>query len=208
MIVASLLLNIAVLVFFIVACATFYKEQSRDRAVRKRELRFALRYFTVQSNILAFFVCVIVVICDLMILYGALPAVPLAVVVLKMISTAAVMLTFFVVLFYLLPKFGMTDLFQGANFYMHLVIPLLCFFSLVFCEGVYKIPILFFLLTLIPVAAYSVLYVYNVVFRPEEKGRWYDFYLFNEHGKWYLIILLMLVITAVIGLLLAALINL
>lgn len=208
MIFASLILNIAVIVFFIIACMSFFRAEcrGREKAVRRHKLRMAGRYFTVQSNIFAAAVSVLMVIGDLMILYGGLPSLPFALLILKLCSTVSVMLTFFIVLFYLLPRFGLTDLFLGANFYMHLVVPLLSFFSLILCEGMTAIPVVYVLVSVIPVTAYGILYAYNVIFRRPEKA-WDDMYLFNSNGKWGLILFLMLVITAVIGLLLLTVHN-
>lgn len=208
MIIASLIFNIAVIFFFVVACSTYVQEARNGRKNVKKEVLLGARFFTVQSNILASFVSLFLVICDLCILAGVLDEIPFLLTVLKLVATTSVMLTFLVVLCYLLPRFGLTDLFQGANFYMHVITPLLCLFSLILFEGSYKIPFACFFYSLIPIAAYSALYVHKAAFLSSRKARWDDMYLFNAHGKWYLIVLLMLVITAVISFLLICLHNL
>ena len=47
------------------------------------------------------------------------------------------------------------------------------------------------LLGMIPVTAYGFLYLYKVIFAPEDR-RWNDFYGFNKGGKWPLSLLCML----------------
>ena len=59
-------------------------------------------------------------------------------------------------------------------------------------------------LGLIPVIAYGLLYLYKVIYAPEEK-RWPDFYGFNRNGKWPVSYAAMVAGTIVICLVLRAL---
>ena len=55
----------------------------------------------------------------------------------------------------------------------------------------------------LPVPVYGVLYMYRVIYAPEEK-RWEDFYGFNRGGKWVISVVLMTVAGALIALALRA----
>ncbi len=207
MITASLIFNIALVVFFVIACIVFFRPYFSDKDTARHQLRLAVRFFTVDSNIFGTVASIALVIADISVLTGGTDAVPFGLILLKMTATVSLMLTFFTVVCYLLPRFGMTDLFRGANFYMHVVTPLLALFSFIFFEGPHSIPTGWFLLSLLPVFVYGLWYLWKVVLCPPQK-RWPDIYMFNAHGKWYLIIFLMLAVTAVIGLLLTLLHNL
>ena len=145
------------------------------------QVRYAFRFFTVQSNAL----CAAAAL--LMCVAPAAPWVRL----LKYVGTAAVTVTMLTVLFFLGPSMGgYRDLLKGADFYMHLVTPLLALIS--FC-GFERRGLGFGLsLTgLIPVALYGTLYAYKILLAPPGKA-WEDFYGFNKTGRWYISILAML----------------
>lgn len=140
----------------------------------------AFRYFTIQSNV--FCAAAALLMCFL----------PLSpwVWTLKYIGTAAVTVTMLTVFLFLGPNLGYQKMLTGADLYMHLVTPLLAILSFF---GFEKRGMTFqtALLGVLPVLFYGILYLYKVVYAPENK-RWNDFYGFNKNGKWPLSFAVML----------------
>ena len=105
---------------------------------------------------------------------------------LKYIGTAAVTVTMLTVFLFLAPSVGKDwygVLLKGAgNLFMHLVTPLAALVSFcVFEKRGMSFPQS--LWGLLPVALYGPVYMYKIIYAPEEK-RWDDFYGFNKTGKW------------------------
>jgi len=126
----------------------------------------SLRYFTVLSNLLEGGVC-------LACLCGA------RVRRWKYISAVSVALTFFVVLLLLGPAYGYDSMYVGANFWFHLILPILGMvnFLIVDREGTFSLRDS--LLTLIPMLAYSLFYVGNLLVNGVRDNDWYGF---AKHG--------------------------
>lgn len=161
------------------------------------KLKLAFRYFTVQSNVFCAFAALLTCL---------FPAAPWSW-LLKYVGTAAVAVTMLTVLLFLGPSLGSyRELLTGADFYMHLVTPLLALLSFCLLErrGM-ALPLA--LTGLIPVILYAVLYAYKILLAPKERA-WEDFYGFNKSGKWYLSVLAMLTGTFLICLGLMAIQNL
>lgn len=147
----------------------FFRKDGKWDAVRGK---IAFRYFTVLSNVLC-----------------ALGALALCLFpesrwawLLKYTGTAAVAVTLLTVLLFLGPTFGYRALLKGADFFLHLITPLLAVFSFSFLE---KRGLGFpeALLGLLPVLLYGGVYTYKILLAPQEKA-WEDFYGFNRGGKW------------------------
>lgn len=156
----------------------FFRMDGSWSAVR---VKAALRFFTVQSNIL----------CAAAALLMCFAPFSRWVWMLKYIGTTAVTVTMVTVFVFLAPACGsLKRLMRGADFYMHLITPLLALVS--FCglerRGLSFAPAL---TGLLPTALYAVLYGYKILLAPPEKA-WKDFYGFNRGGKWYLAVLAML----------------
>ena len=124
--------------------------------------------------------------------------------------TAAVTVTMLTVLLYLAPSVGkgwydllIKDL---GDMFMHLLTPLMSLVS--FCvferRGMTFPQCLFGLL---PVALYGPLYLYKILYAPEEKC-WNDFYGFNKNGRWPVMFSVMLAGTFLMCLGIMALQNL
>ena len=103
--------------------------------------------------------------------------------VLKYIACACVFLTFITVMVFLGPMFGYVSMFIGANFWLHLVVPLAAIAEMFFLvredfslkENVY---------TIIPVLIYGTAYLINIVVngRGDNASGWNDFYGFVTWG--------------------------
>ena len=71
---------------------------------------------------------------------------------------------------------------RPSDLFMHLLTPVMALVSFCVCE---RRGMTFpqCLLGVLPVVLYGPLYLYKILYAPEEK-RWDDFYGFNRNGKW------------------------
>ncbi len=192
----DLILNAAIFVtvLLILVFIFFRKDHKWD----PQRGRFAMRFFTAQSNVLcavsAFLMCLF----------------PQSFLTwqMKYIGTTAVTVTLLTVFLFLAPsigKGGLRQLLKGSDFFLHLVVPLLALLS--FC--VFEKRGMDFgtaLLGILPVALYGPWYLYKILYAPEGK-RWEDFYGFNKGGKWPISFIMMFMGTFLICMGLMALQN-
>ena len=179
----SLFINIIIIITTVILVVRFFREDGRWNHARGKR---AFRYFTTQSNVL----------CAVSALAMCLfPEADWAY-YLKVMGTVAVTVTMLTVLIFLGRIYGYKPLLTGSDLFMHLITPLLAIVSLCVFER-RGISFLGSLIGVIPVALYAPLYLYNVVYAPEEK-RWEDFYGFNRDGKWPVAYALMVAGAAVI----------
>lgn len=143
-----------------------------------------LKYFTVDSNILAAIACLLVIPYNIQSIRRGEDAIPAWALTLKMIGTVAVTLTLAVVMLYFVPLVGPAAVLTGANFLLHLLCPLLAVVSLCFFERGRRFTKPEMLLGIIPAVLYGVVYLTRVVFLKD----WEDFYAFNVGGFWYITI--------------------
>ena len=173
----DVILNLAVYAVTVALVARCFR---KDGKWAPGEARKAFRFFTVQSNTLCAVTCLLTAACRYA---GFLPE---WVWILKYAGTAAVAVTMLTVLLFLRPAAGpdwYDMLLKGpGNLFMHLLTPILALFTFCVLEkrGMTFPQCLFGLL---PVALYGPLYLYKIIYAPEEK-RWDDFYGFNKEGKW------------------------
>ncbi len=179
----SLVINIIIIVTTTILVVRFFRENGNWSPTRGKK---AFRYFTTHSNVL----------CAISALFMCLCPEANWAYYLKVMGTAAVTVTMLTVLIFLGRIYGYKALLTGSDLFMHLITPLLAIISLCVFER-RGIGFLASFIGVIPVALYAPLYLYNVVYAPEEK-RWEDFYGFNRDGKWPVAYALMVAGTAVI----------
>ena len=171
------ILNVFIALLTLLLVLGFFRKDGKWEPERGK---FALRFFTTQSNILVAAAS----------LLTALPlssegTIPRWIWTLKYIGTAAVTVTMLTVFLFLAPSIGkdwVKYLLTGSDIFMHLLTPLLALFTfcvferqgMTFCESLWG---------MLPVLLYGPLYLYKILFAPPEK-RWDDFYGFNKQGKW------------------------
>lgn len=185
---ASILINAVIFAATVAVMASCFR---KDGKWQPREGLKLFRYFTVLSNVLCALSALLMMIAQLR---GQISS---GVMLLKYIGTASVAVTMLTVLLFLGPSMGgYAQLLAGRDLYMHLVGPLLAIVSFCFLE---KRGLTFpaVLMGLIPVALYGAVYLFKVVFAPQNK-RWEDFYGFNRGGKWPLAFAAMVAGTAVV----------
>lgn len=101
----------------------------------------------------------------------------------KLAGTAAAGLTFTTVMGFLGPVFGYQFMFNGPNFFLHLLLPVVSMLSFVLLERNTRIPFRNTLWAMVPVALYAVGYLTNVLV--QGVGDWpdrHDFYGFLMWG--------------------------
>ena len=188
----SFITNLIIVIITVILVVRFFREDGRWSPARGKK---AFRYFTTQSNVL----------CAISALMMCLFPEAEWAYYLKIMGTAAVTVTMLTVLFFLGRLYGYKALLTGSDLFMHLITPLLAIISLCVFER-RGIGFLTSFVGIIPVALYAPLYLYNVVFAPEEK-RWEDFYGFNKDGKWWIAYGMMIAGAAVICVALYAALN-
>jgi hypothetical protein len=139
----------------------------------------SLKYFTVLSNLFSGAVSLVY---SIVCLAGAV-RLPLWLVTLKLVATAAVMLTFLVTAALLVPTFGWKSLYRGGNFFMHLVLPLLAVADCLLFVPMAGVPMHMTLWAMAPTAAYGAFYLGRIFMHGAQPGDdRYDFYHFLRWG--------------------------
>ena len=166
-----------------------------------------LKYFTVLSNLLQGVVSACCAWRLFTLLLGGRRPFPPGLIRMKYMATTSVALTFFTVLGFLGPVFGYENMYQGANFWFHLVVPVLSMvdFCLVDREGTVKAREIPF--AALPMLLYGLFYVGNLRLNGVGRGAdTYDWYGFARGGpKTAATVFLILTLS---GLVLAALLRL
>ena len=171
------ILNVFIALLTLLLVLGFFRKDGKWEPERGK---FALRFFTTQSNILVAAASLLTALA-----LSSEGTIPRWIWTLKYIGTAAVTVTMLTVFLFLAPSIGkdwVKYLLTGSDIFMHLLTPLLALFT--FC--VFERQGMTFLQSLwgmLPVLLYGPLYLYKILFAPPEK-RWEDFYGFNKQGKW------------------------
>lgn len=139
----------------------------------------SLKYFTVLSNLLSGLACALCVAWYA----GGGPVLPQWLLSLKLMSTAAVTLTFLTVLLFLGPTLGWEGMYAGGNFFMHLVLPLLAVVDCLLFTPVCSVSAWSTAWASVPPVLYAAWYASTVrAHGTEAGGVTYDFYGFLRWG--------------------------
>lgn len=100
-------------------------------------------------------------------------SIPKHIIILKLMTVAGVGLTFFIVAFFLGPIYGHRILYQDANLFFHLILPLIAMaeFSMLYIIRE-NLPFKYTFLTMIPPFIYGMAYLINIIING--KGEWPD----------------------------------
>ena len=146
----------------------------------------ALRYFTVQSNLLMGLAALVYGLQLLRLLLGRTRRVPKWSQVLLLMGAASVGLTFLVVIGFLIPVIRVKGMFVGANLWFHLVVPLLSILSYAFLDRFTKLRKRAIFLGALPMLLYGIGYMLNcLVNGPGDYGNYQtvnDWYFFLAWG--------------------------
>ena len=121
--------------------------------------------------------------------------------VLKFVGTVSVTVTLLTVVCFLGPTQGYARMFDGVCLYLHLLCPLLSVASVYLPEYEEPLPKASWMFGTLPVVVYGLVYYVMVVVT----GRWADFYGFNRGGRWYLSLIAMFALGALLSFLMALL---
>lgn len=187
-------LLIFVVMFFGAICSIFDFNFMTTRTHRFSPDFSRFKYFTLDSNILAGIISLIMAINQGAFLRGKKSDISKNAYVLKLMGGTGIALTMLVTVFYLAPRseFGFFHLFENSNFFLHFLIPVIYLISFLVFERTDKIELKHTFVGIIPMIIYAIFYSLNVLLHLEN-GRPsvnYDIYGFLE-GRVSLIVILL-----------------
>lgn len=203
----SLVLNIIIVVFTIIACIimfTGFKFMEGDLILETTKIGM-FKFFTVDSNILMGIVAFIFSIQEIRLLKGKISEIPLKTYVLKLMGTVSVALTFFTVFCYLgqIVEGGVFRLLKNSNLFLHLIIPVLSMVNFCLFEKTNRLKFKYTFLGILPTILYAIFYLTNVLIHMEngKVSTIYDWYWFMQGGIWQMFIIppFMLIVTYIIS---------
>ena len=203
----SLVLNIIIVVFTIIACIimfTGFKFMEGDLILETTKIGM-FKFFTVDSNIFMGLVAFIFSIQEIKLLKGKISEISLKTYILKLMGTVSVALTFFTVFCYLgqIVEGGVFRLLKNSNLFLHLIIPVLSIVNFCIFEKTDRLKFKFTFLGILPTILYAIFYLTNILIHLEN-GRVstkYDWYWFMQGGIWQMFIVppFMLLVTYIIS---------
>ena len=180
----AIIINIVIFVLVIAAVVWMMTDNS-SATLSGRSLR-ALRYFTVDSNILMGISTAVMAIAQIGVATGKRKDIRKGLYVFKLASTVAVTITMMVTVFYLgfiIPT-GFFSLFYHSNFIMHLAVPVLSIIVFVLFEKTDAIAFKHIFFSFVPLVLYGIYYAVSTFSHMEngviEKG--YDWYQLFKLG--------------------------
>ena len=142
-----------------------------------------LKYFTVLSNVFEGIVSLVLAVCLVRVRRGSSARVPHAVFLLKFLAAVTVAVTFLVVALFFGPWVGWRPLYRGANFWFHLVIPVLAMAEFVRFDRFDGVSFRETLLAPLPALIYGLVYTANLLVNGAGSGPdANDFYGFVHWG--------------------------
>ena len=146
------------------------------------------RYYTNISNLTVGFISLVNAIVLLITLLKEGTKYPKPLSIIKFIGISMTTLTFFVILG-ALPFYGFHKAYSGVKIITHLILPIFAVISYIFFEEKEIFSWKLSILGIAPTIIYSIVYITNAVFL----GTWPDLYKVNEHGIWYVFVLIAIV---------------
>ena len=164
----SFYINLIIVMFTIFATMimfTGYKFMNGYEIILESSNLSMLKFFTVDSNMLMGIVSFIFVIKEYKILNGEKVSITLYDYILKLVSTTAVALTFFIVFAYLGPisEHGILSMIMNSNLFFHLLIPVLSIIDFILYEKNDLIKFKYTLFGIIPTFIYGIYYFSQVI---------------------------------------------
>lgn len=142
-----------------------------------------LKFFTVLSNVFEGIVSLALALRLLRVRRGRAEGIPHALYLLKFLAAVTVTVTFLVVAVFFGPWVGYPPLYRDANFFFHLVIPLMAIAEFLFLDRFDRALFRESLWAPLPALAYGIVYTANVVVNgPGEYPDANDFYGFTYWG--------------------------
>ena len=184
----SLVLNIIIVILvtlgsiFMISGFNFMAEEIPLIATKVE----ALKYYTVDSNILMGVISFIFIIYEILLLKNKIKEIPRFVYFLKLLATAGVTLTFLITAIFLAPfsTYSFFAFYQNSNLFFHFIIPILSIISFIFFESTNKIKFKDTILAILSMIIYAVFYIINALTHVEngKVSLDYDWYGFLRNG--------------------------
>lgn len=202
----SLILNL--IIFLIVTigtvCMVCKITFMGDYAILSDSNANALKFFTVDSNILMGIIAIVFAYYQCLVISKKKKEIPQVMYTLKLMATVGVTLTFIVTTCYLAPfsEYNYFDFFTNSNLFFHFLVPVLSVITYVFFENTKDNKINSTIIGIIPMLIYSVFYVTNyLVNRGNGPVKEYDWYGFMGKGiiGSIITVILMILITYLIS---------
>ena len=177
-----------VLIFILEVFAICWMFSGINSGILAASRLYALRYFTVDSNILMGIAALVMAVDEHKVLKGEKREVSQSCFVFKLVGTVGVTLTMLVTVFFLTPTmgpvYGYLSLFSHSNFLLHLLNPVLSIISFVRYEKTDKIAFKHTFTGIVPMLIYAVYYMASAVSHSEngEIAKGYDWYGFFIGG--------------------------
>ena len=160
---SSRMLNILIVAFAVTGTVIMLRHKGDGEGLASSGVS-NLKYFTVLSNEFCGIIAALWLVCDL--LGKKLP------VVLKLTAASAVALTFLIVAAFLAPMYPDLNLYENANLWFHLILPLTAVIEFVILRTDKKIPFKFTVVSALPAVLYGIGYLVNILVNG--KGEWPD----------------------------------
>ena len=190
-----------VLIFMLELFAVIWMMSGKGGGILSGSRLSALKYFTVDSNILLGITAIIAAIDEKRVLDGKKSGVSTSTLIAKLVGTVGVTLTMIVTVFYLVPitaaAYGVFALFTYSNFFLHLLNPILAIITFLFFEQTDCIAFRHTFTGIIPMLIYAVYYV-SVALAHSSDGRvlkgydWYGFFAFGTESAVIIVPILIL----------------
>lgn len=180
-----------VLIFMLELFAVIWMMSGKGGGILSGSRLSALKYFTVDSNILLGITAIIAAIDEKSVLDGKKSGVSTSTLIAKLVGTVGVTLTMIVTVFYLVPitaaTYGVFALFTYSNFFLHLLNPILAIITFLFFEQTDKIAFRHTFTGIVPMLIYAVYYVSTALAHSSDgrvlKGYdWYGFFAFGTES--------------------------
>ena len=138
-----------------------------------------LKYYTVDSNILVGVVSYILATCEILYMKKKIKKIPEVVYILKLVGASAITLTFLTTAIFLVPQYGLYDMYNNSNLFFHLIIPILVVVSYLFYEK-HDNKYSYAVYGIMPMFLYSIYYSSMICVNLDDGGLTpkYDFYGF------------------------------
>lgn len=152
-----LLIRVTNLLIFLFTTVCFILNFHKDGEWKAANGLYALRYFTILSNLLSALAALLVA------LNVSEQGLPFGIWLLKYVATAAVTVTFLTVMVFLGPTMGYKSQLEHAGFYYHAAGPLMAVLSFCFMERFHELSAELSLTGMLPVILYGLLYTLSLI---------------------------------------------
>ena len=175
----SFILNIVI--FLLVLAGTIVMMTVGSGALATNSLS-VFKYFTFQSNIYMGIVALIYAYYQFLIVKKKKEKIPHVLAIFNRVGVTAVTLTFLVVIAFLAPGYGYDKMYNNANLFFHLLVPVLAIINFVVFTKNEKCHFAHTLYPIIPCVLYGIVYLIVVVSLNAYGDLKIDFYNFGKDG--------------------------